>query len=253
MFYENISKMKKSARQKVDLLENSRIKYLVCSAMAGVYVGLGILLIFTIGGLLSPSPNTKIVMGISFAIALCLVLVAGGELFTGNNMIMTVGSLEKEVTWFDTLKIWLYSYVGNLLGSILIAYMFIESGLAKGSVAEFIIKVSSAKMAGNFNELFVRGILCNMLVCLAIWSYFKLKDETAKILMVFLCLFAFITSGYEHSIANMTLLSVGIMIPGSQLTVSGFVNNLIPVTLGNMVGGSIIIGYSYWLISSSRK
>lgn len=253
MFYENISKMKKSSREKVNLLENSRIKYLICSVMAGIYVGLGILLIFSIGGFISPSPNTKIIMGISFAIALCLVLVAGGELFTGNNMIMTVGSLEKEVSWIDTLKVWLYSYVGNLLGSILVGYMFVASGLAKGNVSEFIIKVSSAKMAGSFNELFVRGILCNILVCLAIWSYFKLKDETAKILMIFLCLFTFITSGYEHSIANMTLLSVGIMIQGSDLTVLGFMNNLIPVTLGNMVGGSIFIGFPYWFISCGKK
>lgn len=255
MFYEEINKLSAAAEKKVNLLKDSKPKYLVASSMAGVYVGFGILLIFTIGGLLSAagSPATRIVMGMSFGIALSLVLMAGSELFTGNNMIMTVGALEKKVTWTGVLKVWLYSYIGNFAGSVLIAAMFVQSGLAKGDTAKFILKISEAKMSAPFMELFFRGILCNMLVCLAIWCFFKLKEEAAKLIMVFWCLFAFITSGYEHSIANMTLLSTALMIPHQAgVSLSGLAYNLAASSLGNMVGGAVFIGAAYWYVSKQK-
>ncbi|EPY05208.1 formate/nitrite transporter [Paenibacillus alvei TS-15] len=237
---------------KVNLLNRSLGKYLVSSMLAGLFVGLGIILIFTIGGMLAPAhaPSTKIVMGISFGIALSLVLMAGSELFTGNNFIMMVSTLNKKTTWLDTFKIWLYSYVGNFAGSMLLAALFVFTGLAKGGAADFINNAASAKMNAPFMELFMRGILCNTLVCLAVWCSMKLKEEMAKLVMIFWCLFAFITSGFEHSVANMSLLSVSLFIPHPE-TVSwaGLAANLIPVTLGNMVGGILFVGIAYWYIA----
>lgn len=255
MFSEEINKLSSAAEKKVKFLKEGRIKYITASALAGIYVGFGILLIFTIGGLLSTanSPATKIVMGLSFGIALSLVLMAGSELFTGNNMIMTVGVLEKKTSWVDLAKIWIYSYVGNFIGSILLSFLFVKGGLAKGGTAEFILKTAEAKMNAPFDELFFKGILCNMLVCLAIWCFFKLKEEVAKLIMVFWCLFAFITSGYEHSIANMTLLSTALMIPHeAKVSMLGLVNNLTAVSLGNIVGGALFIGAAYWYISKHK-
>lgn len=253
---EIIQQINQSGLGKVNLLNQSKGKYVVSSMLAGLFVGLGIILIFTIGGLLTPAqvPSTKIIMGISFGIALSLVIMAGGELFTGNNFIMTVSTLEKKTTWLDTLKIWLYSYVGNFAGSFLVALIFVLTGLVTGSVAEFIQSVASAKMNAPFMELFMRGILCNILVCLAIWCSVKLKEETAKLIMIFWCLFAFITSGFEHSVANMTLLSISLLVPHPE-TVSwaGLAANLIPVSLGNMVGGILFVGMSYWYIANIKK
>lgn len=119
---------------KVSLMNRSIGKYIVSSMLAGLFVGLGIILIFTIGGLLAPvhAPAMKIVMGASFGIALSLVLMAGSDLFTGNNMVMVVSTLNKKTTWLDTLKIWLYSYLGNFAGSLLVAAIFVWTGLAKG-------------------------------------------------------------------------------------------------------------------------
>ena len=255
MFSEEINKVAISAVKKSELLKKSKMRYLTSSALAGVYVGFGILLIFTIGGLLaaSESPATKIVMGASFGIALSLVIMAGSELFTGNNMTMTIGSLEKKVSWFDSINIWIYSYIGNFVGSIILALMFVGAGLAKGSTAAFILKASQGKMATPSMELFLKGLLCNMLVCLAVWCAVKLKEETAKLIMIFWCLFAFITTGFEHSVANMTLLTTALLIPHTAaISISGLAHNLIWVTLGNFVGGAVFIGAAYWYISKEK-
>ena len=255
MYSEEINKVSASAIKKSEFLKKSKMKYLTASALAGIYVGFGILLIFTIGGSLAAaqSPVTKIVMGASFGIALSLVIMAGSELFTGNNMVMTIGSLEKKVTWMDSANIWIYSFIGNFIGAVALAALFVGSGLAKGSTAAFILKVSEGKMAAPSLELFLRGILCNMLVCLALWCAIKLKEETAKLIMIFWCLFAFITTGFEHSIANMTLLSASLMIPHTTaISIGGLAHNLLWVTLGNFVGGAVFIGATYWFISKEK-
>ncbi len=255
MFSEEINKVSTSAVIRSELLKKSKIRYLTSSALGGVYVGIGVLLAFTIGGLLSAaqSPATRIIMGASFGIALSLVIMAGSELFTGNNMIMTIGSLEKKVSWRNSMNIWIYSFVGNFVGSIMLGAIFVGAGLAKGSTATFILSVAQGKIALPIMELFLRGILCNMLVCLAIWCSFKLKEEIAKLIIIFWCLFAFITIGFEHSIANMTLLSVALMIPNSPaISMGGLAYNLFWVTLGNFVGGAVFIGAAYWFIAKEK-
>ncbi len=253
MYEELVDKISGIGQTKVTMLKESKAKYLILSMLAGIYVGFGILLIFSVGGMLGDAPYKKILMGVSFGIALSLVLMVGSELFTGNNMIMAVASLDKKVKWMDTIMIWIYSFVGNLVGSILLAYMFVVSGSATGPIGDFFIKISAAKMSGDVVELFFKGILCNMLVCLAVLSFIKLKDETAKLIMIFWCLFAFITSGFEHSVANMTVMSVALLIPNSGLTIGGFLHNIIPVTLGNIVGGSVFIGVGYWFVGRKKK
>lgn len=255
MFSEEINKLSEAAVKKAMFLKESKSRYTIASALAGMFVGFGIILIFTVGGLLSSvnAPATKIAMGVSFGIALSLVLAAGSELFTGNNMIMTIGALEKKVSWSSVWSIWIFSYIGNVLGSVVLAALFVQSGLWRGTTAEFILKTSTAKMTAPYMELFVRGILCNILVCLAVWCFFKLKDEAAKLIMVFWCLFAFITSGFEHSVANMTLLSIALMIPHkTPVSLNGFMYNLTAVTLGNIVGGMLFVGIAYWYISNKK-
>ncbi|KAJ49579.1 formate/nitrite transporter [Clostridium tetanomorphum DSM 665] len=255
MFSEEINKLSTAAEKKVFFLKNSEIRYLVASMFAGIYVGFGTVLIFTIGGLLQSvsSPMTKIFMGVAFGIALSLVLVAGSELFTGNNMIMTIGALEKKVKWKEALDIWIFSFIGNFIGGILLSVLFVYSGLAKGATGEFIVKIRTVPMIATFGQLFVRGILCNILVCLAVWCFFKLKEEAAKLIMIFWCLFAFITSGFEHSVANMTLLTTALMIPHSKtVSMMGLINNLLPVTLGNFIGGAVFVGAAYWYVSSKK-
>ena len=256
MFNEEFNKVAGAAKAKSDLLKNNKLGYFVSSMLAGIFVGMAIMLIFTIGGLLTAaeSPATKIVMGISFGGALSLVVFAGSELFTGNNFVMAVGSLNKSLPWIDTVKVWIVSFIGNLVGSILAGYMFYLAGLAKGPVGEFIANTTATKMSLPAQELFFRGLFCNILVCLAVWCTFRCKDDISKLIMIFWCLFIFITAGFEHSIANMTLLTIGLLSPGTAaVSITGYAYNIGVVTLGNMIGGIFFVAVPYYLISRKNK
>jgi nitrite transporter NirC len=246
-----------SARAKADLLAKSPLQYLVLAALAGAYIGFGIILILSIGAPLAAagSPAVKVVMGASFGVALALVIFAGSELFTGNNMVMTVGSLSGQVSWRRTLGVWGASWAGNLIGSLLLALAAVGTGLiGKPPFKDFLASAALAKMNAPFGELFYRGLLCNVLVCLAVWTALRAKDDMAKLALIFWCLFAFIGAGFEHSVANMTLLGMSLLGPhDARLGWGGFVHNLVPVTLGNVVGGALVIGASYFFVATAGK
>lgn len=255
MFCEEFNSVVMAAKAKTNLLKTNKLGYFISSMLAGLYVGMGIILIFTVGGLLNSSGSsaTRIVMGVSFGVALSLVIMAGSELFTGNNFIMMAASLKGEVKWTDTLKVWIVSFIGNLVGSIIAGFLFYSTGLSAVPIGEFIAKTSAVKMSIPLLPLLVRGILCNILVCLATWCSFKLKSESAKLIMIFWCLFAFITSGFEHSVANMTLLTIGLFNPGTaNVSIIGYVYNIGIVTIGNMIGGAIFLALPYYIISKKK-
>lgn len=254
MFLETVNKMADSAENKAKYINKSIMKYVILSMMAGIYVGFGIMLIFSIGAPFAAanSPATKAMMGAAFGIALTLVIFAGAELFTGNNMVMTIGNLTKRVTLGDTAKVWLFSYMGNLIGSLLFAYLVAKSGLiSNGPQSDFILKATAGKMNAPFLQLFIRGILCNMLVCLAIWTSVRAKEDVAKLILIWWCLFGFIGAGFEHSIANMSLMGMALFIPHdpAMVSVAGYIKNLVVATAGNIVGGALFIGAMYWFVS----
>ncbi|MFQ5951795.1 MAG: formate/nitrite transporter family protein [Candidatus Omnitrophota bacterium] len=247
MYLESVEIISKAAKIKIEYLKRSLLSYTVSSILAGTYVGIGVVLVFCIGAPLAAANSIflKTLMGVSFGVALTLVVFAGAELFTGNNMFMAIGLAKKEVTGGELLKVWTFSWIGNLVGSFLLAYLVVNSGVVSHA-ASFIEKVSIAKMNMPVSQLFLRGILCNWLVCLALWTSSRAKSDTAKCILIFWCLFAFISSGYEHSIANMTLLSISLFSPhGAMVSWLGFTRNLFYVTLGNIVGGAFFVGALY--------
>ena len=249
MFTETKNLLSEVAVKKVNFYKSGIIKYLIASMWAGAYVGLGIFLIMTIGGLGSESnfPFTKMLMGVSFGIALSLVIMAGSELFTGNNMILTVGALDKKVTWKDSANIWIWSFIGNAIGSTLLGLLLSLTNASATPTGAFILKTAATKMNGDFIPLLVNGILCNLLVCLAVLCSIKMKSESGKLIMVFWCLFAFITSGFEHSVANMTIFATALFMPHPEtVSLMGVFQNMIPVTLGNFIGGALLLGASYF-------
>lgn len=254
MYIETVNRIAEGAVNRANFIKRSITKYMISSMMAGVYVGFGVMLIFSIGAPLSAanSPATKAVMGATFGIALSLVIFAGAELFTGNNLFMTIGNLTKKVTLADTLKVWVCSYIGNLIGALIFAYLIVQSGLVSNAPqSDFIVKVAEGKMNAPFMQLFIRGIFCNMLVCLAIWTSNRAKEDIAKLVLIWWCLFGFIGAGFEHSIANMSLLGMALMLPHDPAVVSvaGYIKNIAASTAGNMVGGIFFIGMMYWYIS----
>lgn len=255
MFVETKKSLSDVAFKKVEFLNKSLGKYLVASFWAGSYVGLGIILIMVIGsfGTIAGSPYTKAFMGLSFGIALSLVIMAGSELFTGNNLIMTVGALDGKVSWLDACRIWLVSYIGNFLGSFLIGGLFVLTSIENTPVGVFILKLAASKMNSEFLPLMAKGILCNLLVCLAVLCSIKMKSESGKLIMIFWCLFAFITAGFEHSIANMTIFAMSLFLPHTHsVSIAGMFANLIAVTIGNFIGGAIILGGTYYYMGSDK-
>jgi len=258
MEHETIAAIANAARAKAGFLRHSPLRYLTLSMLAGAYVGLGIVLIFAIGGPLQSggSAATKAVMGVSFGVALTLVIFAGSELFTGNNLVMTVGALSRTAGMGAVGRVWAMSFAGNLLGSLLLALATSASGvMTKGAAHDFVSTVAAAKMAAPLGELFFRALLCNVLVCLAVWMAIRAKEETARLVLIFWCLFAFIGAGFEHSIANMTLLSLALFVPHDPHLVTwvGFARNLWVVTAGNVVGGALCIALPYWYVAQGQK
>lgn len=250
MFQEDVQAGVAAALKKLHLLHNRPAAYFVSSALAGMFVGFGVLLAFTIGGLLQGFAGTKIIMGLSFGIALSLVVMAGSELFTGNNLIMALGIFQKKVTVRDAALLWGFCWLGNLVGSAITAVLFSFSGLCTGPVAQFIAQSAATKMSLPISELIIRGIFCNILVCLAVWCSTRLKSESGKLIMIFWCLFAFITTGFEHSVANMTLLVIALIHPMEQaVSIGGYFYNLFFVTLGNMLGGILFVALPYAFIA----
>lgn len=175
--------------------------------------------------------------------------MAGAELFTGNNFTMSAASIKGEVSWGKTIKVWIVCYLGNLLGSVVTAGIFMMTGLMNGQeVGTFLRSAAVAKVSAAPMELFAKAILCNICVCLAVWCSIKMKTETGKIMMAILGVMTFVTSGYEHSVANMTFFTIGLLDPGTAITIGGVLYNLLIVTAGNMLGGILFVALPYYLI-----
>jgi nitrite transporter NirC len=255
MYQESVTSISKAAAAQVELIEKSLPAYIVHSMMAGAYLGLIVVMTFLFGGAMYQTtfePLRGFVMAAVFGGALSLVIVAGSELFTGNNMIMTMGMLSGRVGIPGTMKVWTWSWVGNFLGSILVGAMAWQAGVLGGAEA-LLGTIGGSKMSMDLVPLFLRAMLCNWLVCLAVWSNFQLENTSAKLIMIWWCLLAFIGSGYEHSIANMTILyGANVAAPGAAgVSWAGMGYNLAVVTAGNMASGILFMGMAYYYISSS--
>lgn len=253
MFEEEFAAAAAAAGTKAAFLKRNPVGYFLASMLAGAFIGFGVLLAFTIGGLLEGAAYTKVLMGASFGIALSLVVMAGGELFTGNNFVMTAGAVSGTVGWGGAVRLWLVCWLGNLAGAVLLALLFYGTGLTDGAAGAFMASGAAGKMALPPVQLFLRGALCNVLVCLAVWCGFRCKSESGKLIMIWWCLFAFITCGFEHSIANMTLLTIALLEPaGAAVSAGGWLYNLLVVTAGNMAGGILLAAAPYAVIAGCR-
>ncbi len=213
MYNDEYAASAAGAAAKAGMLRKNPLGYFLLSALAGAYIGFGILLSFTVSGTLGAMPFTKIAMGLSFGVALSLVVLAGAELFAGNAFVMFNGLGLKTVTAGDVLKLWVVCYLGIWAGAIILSLLFLAAAGPVGATGKALAAAAAMKMSLPPLVLFARGILCNVLVCLAVWCGFRTKNDVAKLIMVFWCLYAFFTCGFEHSIANMTVLTVGMLAP----------------------------------------
>ena len=257
MYKTEVQKISDASVKKIAFMKKSPLSYILLSALAGIYLGFGIVLIFSISGPIAAAGGEaylRLIMGATFGIALSLVVFAGSELFTGNNMVFAISSLQKRVGLGPIIILFIMCFIGNYLGSAFLAWLVVKGGSLPEASNQLILKAAAMKMALDPQEAFIRGILCNWLVCLAVWISLRAKEETARLIMIFWCLFAFIGSGFEHSIANQTLLSMAMFLPhGPEISISGFAHNQFFVALGNLVGGGAFVGAIYWFASPSLR
>lgn len=256
---------------------NSIAKLFVLGILAGVFIGFAAHLAttvgtgWTIGGTAALFGLKKFFIGAVFSVGLMLVIIPGSELWTGNNLMM-VGAMNKDITFGKMLRNWSIVYLGNIVGSIFLAWMIAKmSGLTGGAVGGSAINIAYGKVAATVDGgvshnvmYFFRGIGCNWLVCLTVMMAIASKDIAGKVLAIFFPIMAFVTSGFEHAIANMYFIPAGIFSKSfsGAVTASGkaaetlatlnwgsfFTQNLITVTIGNFVGGGIFCGMVYWWI-----
>ena len=242
-------------------------KTFLSAILAGMYIAFGGVFstVIATGTAQSlPYGIIKSLQGLVFSLGLILVVIGGAELFTGN-MLMVTGLSHHKITWSGMLKNWGIVYVGNFAGSLLVAALILlgkSYQFAAGDYGLAMLKIAAAKSGYQPLQAFSLGILCNILVCLAVWLTYSAKNTTDKILAILFPISAFIAAGFEHSVANMYLVPVGLLLkvldPGfvmssglelSSLTWPSFLlHNLLPVTIGNMIGGILFVGLIYAFI-----
>jgi formate/nitrite transporter len=250
-------------------------KLIVLGFLAGVYISFGAILATLVGHDAKDYVGfgiTKLLGGLVFAIGLVLVLVAGAELFTGNNL-MLMGWLEKKFSWKKLLGKWAIVYFANFLGAVFIALLYYISDLWQadnGAVGASAVSIANSKVNLDFGAALVRGIMANWLVCLAVFMAIGAKRMSGKILACTFPVMAFVAMGFEHSVANMYFITIGLLLKGTEvgqfventgtdltnLNLQGFLlNNLVPVTIGNIIGGAVFVGMAYWYlyVYKSRK
>lgn len=237
----------------------------VLALFGGAFIAIGAVLATTVGtnGAEFPYGLNALLKGLIFTVGLILVIVAGAELFTGNNL-MLIAVLNKKITLGKMLRNWGVVYIGNLIGSLIVALIMVMSKqytFAGGAIGKTALTIADTKSGLEFWSALGLGIMCNILVCLAVWMTFSARTTAGKILAIIPPISAFVAAGFEHSVANMYFIPVGLFIKafnpefaaqaGEFTNLSWanfFVKNLLPVTIGNIIGGAIFVGAAYWFI-----
>ncbi len=255
----------------VQKAETPVLKTMALSILAGGFIALGSVFATTTaaGSGSMPFGAAKLMTGFVFCLGLVLVVVAGAELFTGNNLIIMAWA-NKKVSTKALLRNWAIVYIGNFIGSFglaILVFLSEQYSFGSGAVGETALKIASGKVEFGFIQAVALGTLCNTLVCLAVWLTFSARTTVDKIVAVIFPVTAFVAAGFEHSIANMYFIPYGLMIKQldpvfvansgvevANLTWKTFlVNNLIPVTIGNIIGGAVLVSATYWAIFLRNK
>ena len=223
--------------EKVKVKEDKKIYDVIFSAfLAGVFISLGAFVSVNVG-LDLPLGLSKLISGIAFSSALIMIVLLGQELFTGN-VLTTFSFIVNKFNFYSFIKLWVVVYLGNLAGCFSSAYLLMHSGLYPTLQNKF-VQIANMKASLPFEEAFIRGIFCNLLVCVAVLIANQAKSVQGKILGILVPITVFIASGYEHSVANMFFLPMG------QVNLAQFLHNIVPVTLGNIVGALFLVFVLY--------
>ncbi len=234
------------------------VSLILLGMLAGAFIGFGALFSTLVASDASLGfALQRLLMGLTFSLGLVLVVVAGAELFTGNNLLVMAWG-DRKISTAELLRNWLVVYLSNAVGAMglaLLVFWSQHADMGGGIVGAQYVKIAAAKTAMPFAEAFFKGVLCNALVCLAVWLSLAGHTVTDKILAVIFPISAFVAAGFEHSVANMYFIPLGILLHGAgygaadaNISWQGFAQNLLPVTLGNIFGGSVMVALVYYLV-----
>lgn len=245
-------------QQIANLVENSGVykaklpflQLATLGVLAGAFIAFGAMFYtMTITGSSLGFGPTRLLGGITFSLGLILVIIAGAELFTGNNLIV-IAWADKKVSGRALLRNWFIVYWANFIGAVATAWIVHTSGvltIGDGAVADTAINIALAKTQLSWWQAFTRGLMCNALVCLAVWLCYAAHHVSGKILSIVFPVTAFVALGFEHSVANMYLIPIAMFEGVQGISLNDFWNNLVPVTLGNILGGSVFVALVYWI------
>ncbi|AWV31464.1 formate/nitrite transporter family protein [Paenibacillus sp. FSL R7-0048] len=250
---EALLQVEQLALKKQKIFRQSVMRYIARAMLASMFIGFGVIVAFKTGNyfFMEQSPFAYPMAAITFGAAIILISFGGGDLFTGDTFYYTYTALRRKMKWSEVVRMWIMSYIGNILGAAVFALLIFLTGLFYSSdVNGFLLYVVEHKMEAPAGQLFFRAILCNWLVCMAFFIPMNMKGDGAKMFAMVLFVFCFFISGYEHSIANMCTFAIALVLdhPG---TVSwyGVVHNLVPVTIGNLIGGGVLMGVMYYYVN----
>lgn len=241
------------ALKKQKIFRQSVLRYIARAMLASMFIGFGVIVAFKTGNyfFMEHSPFAYPMAAITFGAAIILISYGGGDLFTGDTFYYTYTALRRKMKWAEVVRMWIMSYIGNILGAAAFALLIYLTGLFYSSdVNGFLLYVVEHKMGAPAGQLFFRAILCNWLVCMAFFIPMNIKGDGAKMFAMVLFVFCFFISGYEHSIANMCTFAIALVLdhPGT-VSWNGVVHNLVPVTIGNLIGGGILMGVMYYYVN----
>lgn len=228
-----------------DKINTKPLKTFILAIYAGVFISLAGILSTVASLTIDNYSLAKLLSGIVFPIGLILVIFMKTELFTGNSLLI-IPLLKKDITLKQLSKNWLIVYLGNLCGALIISLLIINTPLRE-VIGNKMISIANTKVSFNIIEAIILGILCNFLVCLAVFLSSNAKSTVERIIVIFLPIFTFVTLSLEHSVANMSYLSIGYLLDNNITIIKILLNNLLPVTIGNIIGGSILAASIWYL------
>lgn len=243
----DISAIADAGAGKAALSQSMPWRYLARATVAGAFIFVGALLsALCAAWLYVDHPiGSKLLGALAFSAALIFIVLLGGELFTGTNLVMGVSLYEDRVSPLAALRVWLLAYVGNFIGIFLLSLLLVGSQAGKDVLPYYLALMVPAKLAAPWYVLLLKGILCNFLVCVGVFSGFRLKSETGKVIAITLAITTFVLAGFEHSVANMAYFSLHTLYHGiSQLP--SMLWSMLWVTLGNLLGGAVLLGLPLW-------
>ncbi|WP_243074289.1 formate/nitrite transporter family protein [Microbacterium sp. SS28] len=245
-----------AARHKVHGLHEPA-RFAISGMLAGAYVGIAVVLMLSTAGPLAEAGSgfAKLVSGLVFGVALTFVVFAGAELVTSSMMTLTQGAAMRAVRPVPALGAMGFTLAANFVGSVIFGVLVAMTGVLHSypAAGRMLAGMLEAKAGEDPLELFTRGILCNVLVCLGIWMCARLTSDVAKIMVIFCAILAFISSGFEHVVANMTTYTMGLVLGDPNATWALFSGNVLWVGLGNLVGGAVVVGLGYWAVAGSPR